>query len=405
MTRERTINLLLLAILIGIGVWIARNTYWEDITVPIPPRGAAADNPYYSLERLAALLGVRTREVASLPPLPPPDAVLLAGLARPPPLSNENLPAIERWVEAGGRLAVPSEVMRQNKALQAWSGISPIPIRPAPKPADGTATKHGARATPMTIGTLRECTDLEVASDGTPTGATLTICGVWVGPGTGFTSLKPPTWSLGNATGLYALRIAMGKGSVAVTAPMILYETRTVLKDDHAKIVFTAAGIKRGDELWLYRPKHAEPLLAMLWRLAAPAIVCAGIALALWIWRNLPRFGPPAPAPVAARRSLAEQIRANASFYWRTRRLAALYAAARRALEEAARREIVAYERMPSAARIGAIATHSGLSSVALQSALVGSADGGADAQRGAIAVLEQARRLLVPKPSLHAKV
>jgi hypothetical protein len=403
MTRERAINGFVLAVLIAIGVWIARNTYWEDVSVPVPPRGAAVDNPLYGLERLAAVLNVRTREVVSLPPLPPQGAVLLAGGGPPPVLTSERLPAIERWVEAGGRLAVPSEVMRANKDLQAWTSIAPVPLRAAPKDAGGTAANRQPRGNATAFIGLAGCKDLAVAADGRPTGATLKICGIWLGPG--FTSLKSPAWSLGDLDALYSLRVPMGRGSVTVIASAALYETQTVLKNDHAKIFFGATDLARGDELWIYRPAHAEPLLALLWRLAAPAILCCGLAIALWIWRNLPRFGPPAPAAVVARRSLAEQLRANASFSWRTRRLGALYTAARRGLEETARREIVAYERMPSAERIASIAARCGLSSDALRSAFAAAGDGTADAQLAAINALEQARRLLQPRPSPHTKV
>jgi hypothetical protein len=403
MTRERAINFLVFALLVALGVWVARNTYWEDISVPVPPRGEAADNPFYGLERLAAVLGVQTREIASLPPLPPQDAVLLVGLGPQPALSSERLPAIERWVEAGGRLAVPSELMRANKELQAWTKISPIPLPEAPKAARGATNNRQPRGNATAFMGLAGCKDLVVASDGTPTGATLQICGLWIGQG--FESLKSPAWSLGDLNGLYSLRIPMGKGSVSVIAPAMLYQTQFVVKSDHAKIFFAVTDLSRGDQLWIHRPAHAEPLLAMLWRLAAPAILCAGLAIALWIWRNLPRFGPPVPAAAAARRSLAEQLRANASFSWRTRSLGALYTAARRGLEETARREIVAYERMPGTARIGAIAARSGISGDALTSAFASSAGDGADAQRAAITALEQARRLLKPGPSPLTKV
>jgi hypothetical protein len=177
------------------------------------------------------------------------------------------------------------------------------------------------------------------------------------------------------------------------------------LKGDHARIFFKVTDLAHGDALWLYRPMHAEPLPVLLWRLAAPAILFCACAIALWIWRNLPRFGPPAPTPVVARRSLAEQLRANAAIAWRTRRLGALYAAARRGVEETARREIVAYERMPSAARLGAIAERSGIPGDTLRSALAGAPEGNADAQCEAITVLEQARRLLKPRITPEAKV
>ena len=77
MTQDRAINLIGAAVAIAIVVWIALHTYWADTTVNTPPRGEAADNPYYAIEHLAHELGVRTREIASLRVPPPPSGASL----------------------------------------------------------------------------------------------------------------------------------------------------------------------------------------------------------------------------------------------------------------------------------------------------------------------------------------
>ena len=45
MTR-RHITLLTSAALALLVVWIATRTHWEDVTIPIPPKGEAAVNPF-----------------------------------------------------------------------------------------------------------------------------------------------------------------------------------------------------------------------------------------------------------------------------------------------------------------------------------------------------------------------
>jgi len=42
------------------GTWIARHTYWDDLKVPMPPKGEALVNPFYATQRFAGTLGART---------------------------------------------------------------------------------------------------------------------------------------------------------------------------------------------------------------------------------------------------------------------------------------------------------------------------------------------------------
>jgi hypothetical protein len=75
-----------------------------------------------------------------------------------------------------------------------------------------------------------------------------------------------------------------------------------ILRNDNALAVIEGSLLKKGERLLIFNPASAEPLLQMIWRLAAPAVICFALAAAL----------PPLPVPADARRSLAEQLRANA---------------------------------------------------------------------------------------------
>jgi hypothetical protein len=202
---------------------------------------------------------------------------------------------------------------------------------------------------------------------------------------------------LSNGYGFQMLRLDIGKGSVAVIGCECLMGNKSLLKEDHARIVFDSIPLRAGDHVDILNPVAAEGLLALLWRHAAAAIVCGLAAIGLTIWRNLPRFGPIVLPPLPLRRSLAEQIRASARFAWRTRRLASLRRAECRALMQSACRRLASYERMDATQRIGALAAHTGLDSGALRDALNENLDGGAESQRAAIMLLESARRRLNP--------
>jgi len=191
------------------------------------------------------------------------------------------------------------------------------------------------------------------------------------------------------------LRVNIGKGSIAVIACECLMGNKSLLRGDHARIVFDSIPLRRGDHVDILNPVSAESLLALLWRLAAAAIVCGLATIGLTIWRNLPRFGRIAAPPPPLRRSLAEQIRARARFAWRTRRLASLRRAECQALTQSACRRLAFYERLDAAQRIVALTARTGLGSGDLRDALSEDLDGGAESQRSAIVLLERARRLL----------
>jgi hypothetical protein len=135
------------------------------------------------------------------------------------------------------------------------------------------------------------------------------------------------------------------------------------------------------------------------WRLAAPAIMFLAAALALLILRHLPRFGPPMPPADTVRRSVAEQIRAHARFAWRTRRLASLRAAIRRALDDAARKQIAGYALMDSRRQAEALAAGTGIDANMIGAALASDPSCGLGEHRAAITLLEACRRILVGSP------
>jgi hypothetical protein len=212
---------------------------------------------------------------------------------------------------------------------------------------------------------------------------------------TAFASKRVPAWSLSDAQGMQILRVDIGSGEFIVFGPRWILGNKILPIQDHAQVLIDAARLQRGDALLILSPSRAEPLLALLWRLAAPAIVFLAAAVLLLVLRDLPRFGPPLPVPVPIRRSLAEQIRANARFAWRTRKLGPLRTAVRRSLDEAARRQVAGFGALNERQRASALAARTGIDPAAMTAALTSDAAGDAHVQRRAIALLENCRRIL----------
>jgi len=389
MTGPRITQLLVAALAIGLPIWVAMNTYWADVTVDGSLEGEAATNPFYSTQHLAAALGMHSELIASLSsPVPRGGVLLISGIQND--LFHSRVESLTPWVESGGRLVVTGDVVWASAALQVWSGVAPgsrLVENPAKRPA---VSRPPA---PRPIEPDSDCAPLAVKIDGTATGETLTYCGPQ--SQNEFVSKRVPAWSLSSEHGMQMLRVALGHGSVTVIPRGWLIGNKNLVRRDHAEIFIAAADLRRGDRLYILNVTSAETLLALLWRLIAPAILLFGIAILCIIARHLPRFGPPTPIPTAVRRSLAEQIRANAAFAWRTGKLAALRTAVGRALDEAAGRRIAGYRTLALRRRASAIADLSGADLKSLSAAMSESAAAGAPVQRAAIALLEQSRRFL----------
>lgn len=382
MNGRRWSALLAAAVLAAAAVWIAMHTYWDYATVDNPPQGEAVRNRYYTFEKLAQRFALQTTQVPTLRTLPSADGVLLVDDLRGTPL---HLDALEEWVAGGGRLLVSPGALLSNAKLREWSGIG----RASPGPND----EDGVRGTPRrATGPDSDCAPYSEHLAGHETGKSLRAC---LGSMRVAFSLHTPAWSLSNGYGFQMLRVHIGKGSVAVIACECLMGNKSLLRADHARIVFDSIPLRLGDHVNILNPISAASLPALLWHLAAAAILCALAAIGLTIWRNLPRFGRIAASPPPLRRSLAEQIRATARFAWRTRRLASLRRAERQALTEWACRRLAFYERMDAGQRIGALAARTGFDSGVLRDALSENPDGGAESQRTAIVLLEKVRRQL----------
>jgi hypothetical protein len=211
-----------------------------------------------------------------------------------------------------------------------------------------------------------------------------------------FESKRVPSWALSNGRGIQMLRVGLGRGSLTVIDSQFLADPVTFLRNDNALAVIEGSLLKKGERLLIFNALGAEPLLAMIWRLAAPAVVCFGLAALLLIARHLPRFGPPLPVTADARRSLAEQLRANARFAWRTGNLKSLRKAVLRALERGAEQRIPGYASLSPRRRAEAIGERAGVDATTLNSAMTEDAAGEAKVQRASIALLERARRALI---------
>ncbi len=370
------------AVLVALGLlvtWIARNTYWDEVTVPMPMKGEARTNSLYAAQRLAEAMGVTAqvqRRIDS--PFAADDVIYLS-------YWNWNLiPArreqLQRWVESGGRLIADRTLIGGEHELERWTGIERSELPASRTDLKNTVDNDG-------------CVDLEVettASDPNTSSATYLTCGM--DQGTRLNSRQLPTWILSDLGGMQAVRVNIGRGSFTLLNGTP-FENHEIFMGDDALLFFAATGLDRGQRIHFLSEEKSASLLELIWRHGAAVVLLVMAIVALVLWRGSLRFGPPAGVHDTARRSLAEQIVGTGRFTLRFGGGRALHAATVRALHETAQRHISAYSTMPREARIAALAQNTGLDESALIEAINYAGPRGASELRKVVALLETARR------------
>jgi hypothetical protein len=385
MTRQFGLKLLLAVALLGLTAWIVSRTEWVDVQMPTTPHGEAAHDSLYAVKKLLARLGAHAVSPLNLDKMPPAGATLVLSSRHWSLFPGRDGP-LRRWVESGGHLVIDDALLADEK-LSAW-----IPIQIARPPAAASAPPpRGAPAGAGRCAELAEAGDLPGAY-GAP--RSYRICS------RGFRTLKASgevLWSLAGPQGAEFLRVPVGRGMVTARTGFGLFDNLELFRADHALAAVAALRLQPGAEVWFVDAESRPPLLSVIWHSGAPVVLLGALVIGLAIWRGAPRFGPPAPTPPTARRSVAEQIRGTAHFIWQ-RNGSALHRAQLRALDDAARSRVPQLDRLDRRHRAEAIARLTAVDAQALQRAMDTTLASPRGALPNALAVLESARRRLLAR-------
>ncbi len=271
------------------GLWVAWFLATHD-RVPakqwVGPSGEARLRPFLAAQRFAERMGLRVKELRSLPELdalPPAGAVLLLP-ARRQALDGNRLGQLVGWVERGGHLILEAEPLRLQDPLLDRLGLG-REAHAAPKPVavalgDGRTLK-AALPGPLLRGAVRN-----------------------------------PRVKAGDKDGWTLVSFERGKGLVTAAGNLEFARNGSIGKNDHAELLWHVLQLSPAAELRVF----ARPQRLSLWRFlrenAAPVLLAAGALLALWLWRISPRFGPLAPDAPVARRRLLDHLRASGRYFW-----------------------------------------------------------------------------------------
>lgn len=382
MKGSHVIAAAVLIVIALLGVWIARNTYWDEATVPMPMKGEALTNSMYAAQKLAEQLGVTAHSQRRLDQLPESNAVIYLSYWNWD-LIQSRREQLQRWVESGGRLVADRSLIGGEVALKQWSGIERVEDT-APEQDSGDSEESDIES---------GCSDLDtetIALTPSTNRASYFVCGL--APASWLTSNRRPSWLLSDGDDMQAIRIDIGRGSFTLINGNP-FESRRIFLGDNALLFMAATRLERGDHIYFLSEEKSASLLELIWRHGAAVVLLLLAVVALALWRGSLRFGPPAGVPDPARRSLAEQIVGTGRFTLRFGGGRALHAATVRALHETARRYVSGYESMPPESRVAALAKNTGLDESNLAEAINYSGSRSAGELRKVVALLETARR------------
>ena len=390
MSRALVLRLILLALAVLLVTWIARNTYWDTMTIPTSLKNEAARNRFYGAQHLVVQLGAKSSWDRFQGNVSPNAAIVVSSWHWD--LAEGRRSRMEQWVEAGGRLVLDRTLVGGQEEFERWSGIT----RRAPTAKDEEEEDKEEKADRIArlerkCRVLHEATSDRTSGDG-PDSA-YELCADE--DGTQLVTTRHMAWALKDEVGIQVLRVNVGKGSVTVVNGIpFLY--RQFLEGDNAALLIAAVQLRKNDEVHFLSEEEHPSLLTLMWVLGWPVVLLALALIALALWRNSVRFGPLAAEPDRARRSLAEQIRGTGLFVMRFGGGKALHAAAVRALNEAAGRRIGAYARLSAVERIEAVAKLTGADAAALGPAVNHGGARRPQELRQAVAFIESVRRRLV---------
>jgi len=276
----------LLALIGAGGAWFLATHDRVPSKERVGPSGEARLRPFLAAQRFAERMGMRAKELRSLPELdalPAAGGVLLLP-ARRQALDSQRLVQLLSWVERGGHLILEAEPARLQDPLLDLLGLG-REANSAPKPlavelGDGRTLKAMLPG-PLLSGAARN-----------------------------------PRVKAGEKHGWKLVSFERGKGLVTAAGSLAFASNNFIGQHDHAELFWHLLELSPSAELHVF----ARPQRLSLWRFlqdnAAPVLLAAGALLAFWLWRISPRFGPVAPDAPAARRRLLDHLRASGRYFW-----------------------------------------------------------------------------------------
>ena len=312
----------------------------------VGPSGEARLRDFLAAQRFAERMGLKVVEVRSLPELGalPAQGVLLIPHRRQQ-LPPARVAEILRWVENGGHLVAEAEYPGVPDPLVDQLGVKRSTLAEAARKPLSVELPSGRKLTAFFPGTLK----LETGD----------AAEVRLRAGSSLVSFAR---GRGVVTVASTLRFARNPSYDDHFYRLSKRPAASIGAQDHAELLWSVLSLTPGRELRFYFRPERLSLSGFLRENAAPALLAAGLLLALWVWSIVPRFGPVAPDVPPGRRRLLDHLRASGRYYWTNGLRSRLVVAARDAALRRVTRAQPDFSSAPKVERSARLATLAGIS-------------------------------------------
>lgn len=422
-------------LLVAAGWWTMENLEFEEVTFPGVPKGEAVRNNLFAVQRMAAKMGASAGYqfgFGGLPPAGTQDSVVVMPTQRRTMTARQR-EALLGWVSAGGHLVTvtytldgegdrPDLLLREVGVFQTLTaaGRAAAAVRKKAEdtaddgPDDEEARKAREsekrreaeksmeklrRQFPMLPRNRGQCPEQVVEGAAVPriSGAA-TVMRVCFDNHYRVDSRRPKLWSVRSDQGTHALTVAHGAGRVTVLTDYDFMTNSRIGTADHADMAASLLGLydARPVRQILFIPREdADNILILTWKYASPVVIAVLAWLLLALWRAGTRVGPLQPPQPAARRSLAEHVRASGEYLWRHGQSHRLWRATLELARERVERTLPAASFPNTQAHLAALAQRSGIDAGHLDDILHAAHPPAPEAFANTIATLNQLRKSL----------
>lgn len=317
-TREILIAILIVSLGMTGTAWFLAN--FEQVTekVMVGFRGEARRNPWLAAQRLLDRMNLPASEMREFDGLRnlAPDSILVLPQGRLT-ISAPIREHIVSWVRNGGFLVIEAENPSIADPFIDEFGVERVAA------VDDDVTDDFA---PDDEEIIYDSQDVDQDADyGDENPLDLTLVQL---PGSPQTSLvwmaarfslraERAWFSAGTEYASNMLLLREGDGMVAVVNDLDFATNGEIGDLNHAQFVVELARFAQASGPVIFFNNPGRPSLMKWLKVNAWApLYAAALALLLWLWQVVPRFGPVAPDPERARRRLLDHLRASGRFLW-----------------------------------------------------------------------------------------
>ena len=281
---SRRLGLYAAIALVGLATaWFFMTFERQPVIEEVPPSGEARVRDFLAAERLAERMGLRTRELRSLPELDKLSPGILFVPSRRQSIDRLRAGRLLVWAQAGNHLVVEAELPGVDDPL-----------------LDLLQVKRTSQGKPQVKPTFPDRL-----------------------------SLQPPAVNPTLQVADKLVSFPRGKGMVTVATTLSFARNRLIGAEGNAELAWQVMQLTPAKDLQVFMRPERLSLSGFLMQHALAALITALVLLALWLWHIAPRFGPVAPDAPPSRRRLLDHLRASGRYYWAQGLRARLVLAAR----------------------------------------------------------------------------